>query len=294
MVNGGESDSNKGNIEMTKGKIKVESMDADGLLVAGIMNVYAGEITVGSDKSVNKEDISIKSSMPNNKDYVISNELGKLAVCRGILQGGYGIVSNMDYSLGEDDGIITSDQLSLEAKGLLFIGKGNIILNDGRYKGTWDLSEGSNQGSVFVPRGYVMSNSTLNNVDDGELVPIEYDITYMLDGGINNVLNPAVYNITTPKTELKSPSKEGYNFEGWYEDSGFINKVTEISGVDCEDKVLYAKWKKNTSNKEHSYPGTSPGSTTGNNYTGTSNGVNLIPRAGKKKNRGLRLRLILL
>ncbi len=286
MVNGGESDSNKGNIEMTKGKIKVESMDADGLLVAGIMNVYAGEITVGSDKSVNKEDISIKSSMPNNKDYVISNELGKLAVCRGILQGGYGIVSNMDYSLGEDDGIITSDQLSLEAKGLLFIGKGNIILNDGRYKGTWDLSEGSNQGSVFVPRGYVMSNSTLNNVDDGELVPIEYDITYMLDGGINNVLNPAVYNITTPKTELKSPSKEGYNFEGWYEDSGFINKVTEISGVDCEDKVLYAKWKKNTSNKEHSYPGTSPGSTTGNNYTGTSNGVNLIPRAGKKKESG--------
>jgi uncharacterized repeat protein (TIGR02543 family) len=42
-------------------------------------------------------------------------------------------------------------------------------------------------------------------------------------------------------------TREGYTFEGWYEDSGFFGApVTEISRTDTGDKTFYAKWKQNT------------------------------------------------
>ncbi|MDY3899372.1 MAG: InlB B-repeat-containing protein, partial [Bacilli bacterium] len=41
-------------------------------------------------------------------------------------------------------------------------------------------------------------------------------------------------------TSLPTPTKEGYEFEGWYYNG---NKVTEISKNLTEDVVLTAKWK---------------------------------------------------
>ncbi len=42
-------------------------------------------------------------------------------------------------------------------------------------------------------------------------------------------------------------TREGYTFEGWYEDSSFSGSpVTEISRTDTGDKTFYAKWKQNT------------------------------------------------
>lgn len=42
-------------------------------------------------------------------------------------------------------------------------------------------------------------------------------------------------------------TREGYTFEGWYEDSSFSGSpVTEISSTDTGDKTFYAKWKQNT------------------------------------------------
>ena len=42
-------------------------------------------------------------------------------------------------------------------------------------------------------------------------------------------------------------TREGYTFEGWYEDRGFSGSpVTEISSTDTGDKTFYAKWKQNT------------------------------------------------
>ena len=42
-------------------------------------------------------------------------------------------------------------------------------------------------------------------------------------------------------------TREGYTFEGWYEDSSFSGSpVTEITGSDTGNKTFYAKWKRNT------------------------------------------------
>jgi len=69
-----------------------------------------------------------------------------------------------------------------------------------------------------------------------------YSITYNLDGGINAASNPNTYTYNTGVSSFADPSKEGYPFEGWYDDASFTNKVTDISTTQTGDITLYAKY----------------------------------------------------
>lgn len=69
----------------------------------------------------------------------------------------------------------------------------------------------------------------------------KYTITYHMDGGTNNPLNPQEYTGKTLIT-LHSPSREGYTFQGWYTDSAFENEVTGIGKGSSGDLEFYAKW----------------------------------------------------
>lgn len=72
--------------------------------------------------------------------------------------------------------------------------------------------------------------------------PIKYKITYNLNGGKNASDNPATYHVDSGTVTLKAPTKNGYKFLGWYSDSAFNNKVTQLNGKDAKDITLYAKW----------------------------------------------------
>ena len=63
-------------------------------------------------------------------------------------------------------------------------------------------------------------------------------VTYILDGGTNNELNPTTY-IEGTIVKLEDPTKEGYKFLGWY-----LNDVlvTSISNDQKGDIELVAKW----------------------------------------------------
>lgn len=69
---------------------------------------------------------------------------------------------------------------------------------------------------------------------------VMYKITYNLDGGTNNSGNPATYTVEDTIT-LQDPTKDGYNFLGWYTDTGFTNRISQISGS-TGNLILYAKW----------------------------------------------------
>ncbi|MDQ0360458.1 InlB B-repeat-containing protein [Breznakia pachnodae] len=71
---------------------------------------------------------------------------------------------------------------------------------------------------------------------------INYTIDYELDGGINHLNNPTKYVFGTGVTSFDKPTKEGYNFAGWYDSPLFTNKVTSVSATTAEDIKLYAKW----------------------------------------------------
>lgn len=72
--------------------------------------------------------------------------------------------------------------------------------------------------------------------------PRTYTVTYEKDGGtIADEDNYTSYTYGTALT-LPVPTKDGYDFDGWYSDSEFTAKVTEIANTATGDKTVYAKW----------------------------------------------------
>ena len=58
--------------------------------------------------------------------------------------------------------------------------------------------------------------------------PIMYEITYHLDGG-THFENPSNYHFDTPNIILQQATKDGYTFDGWYDNASFSgDRVTQI------------------------------------------------------------------
>lgn len=74
--------------------------------------------------------------------------------------------------------------------------------------------------------------------------PIEYSVTYNLNGGRNSYLNPDSFTVENNEIELSAPIRPGYKFEGWYTTSSFEEntKFSVIAEKTTDDIVLYAKW----------------------------------------------------
>jgi uncharacterized repeat protein (TIGR02543 family) len=59
--------------------------------------------------------------------------------------------------------------------------------------------------------------------------------------GFNDDANPSTYTVNDVVT-LIDPIKEGHTFDGWYSESTFVNRVTQITAGSTGAKTLYAKW----------------------------------------------------
>ena len=76
----------------------------------------------------------------------------------------------------------------------------------------------------------------------GQWKPVEFKITYEVDGGKNSSDNPATYTIESGTITLAAPTREGYTFSGWFYDKKFTDRATQISKGSSGDLTLYAKW----------------------------------------------------
>lgn len=79
-------------------------------------------------------------------------------------------------------------------------------------------------------------------VEISDEVLITYNITYDLDGGVNNPLNPTTYDITSGIITLLPATKDGYNFLGWYTAKSGGTKVDTINSANASNITLYARW----------------------------------------------------
>ena len=70
---------------------------------------------------------------------------------------------------------------------------------------------------------------------------LKYSVEYILNGGINNQLNPNEYT-SGDQYKLYEPFKDGYTFGGWYEDEEYKFKRTQIDPENSMDFKLYALW----------------------------------------------------
>lgn len=155
----------------------------------------------------------------------------------------------------------------------------------GQITGKWTTF---NFGTKITQPSYVMNF-------EYDYYPIDYTITYNLNGGTNNSSNPSTYNVLYEVT-FSNPTKTGYDFLGWYDANG--NKLTGINEgcyatfADTEDLYnrlnkrttgdisVTAKWKKHdysiTTNKTGSGAISNSGIVTYTNNTS----VFIIPAKG--------------
>lgn len=83
---------------------------------------------------------------------------------------------------------------------------------------------------------------------------VYYGITYILNGGTNSEENPTQY-YQGEYYKLKDPYRDGYTFGGWYEDSEFKYKRTQIDPDNNKNFTLYAQWIPVTYNIEYETAG---------------------------------------
>lgn len=69
---------------------------------------------------------------------------------------------------------------------------------------------------------------------------IHYTISYDLDNSTNNPSNPSTYNIEDFTITLLDPSKNYYDFQGWYTEDTFENEITEIISGSYGNISIYA------------------------------------------------------
>ncbi len=109
------------------------------------------------------------------------------------------------------------------------------------YKFTgWTLDGQSTPTMIAI----VEKGSTGNKTFTANWTPVNYSITYNLDGG--TATNPDSYNIETETFTLNNPTKTGYTFKGWTFD-GQTTPVTTVQVVKGSygNKKLSAKWQAN-------------------------------------------------
>ena len=76
----------------------------------------------------------------------------------------------------------------------------------------------------------------------GYFLPKAFWIMYNLDGG-TNADNPYAFTIESDTITLIDPTKDGYTFDGWYDNDSFSGSaITEITSGTYQNIVLYAKW----------------------------------------------------
>ncbi|MEE1095482.1 MAG: InlB B-repeat-containing protein [Paludibacteraceae bacterium] len=131
----------------------------------------------------------------------------------------------------------------------------------------YDISATASEGYVFDTWTVTSGNATFGTSANASTTvkvsgnasaivkatfkPASYSITYKDQGGSNFSGTHASGYPTThtygTATTLKTASKTGYTFEGWYEEPACTNKVTTLGATAYTANItLYAKWTANT------------------------------------------------
>ena len=208
--------------------------------------IYA-EVTV-NEETESIYAVTVTSTDAAGNTATMECEVTKLggAVSHVVLTLGGVVVGRQAVSFGEEFSLPGASDEVIAAATENFAGweyEGDLITaNDGAGLAAWNLESG-----VYT----LTADATVRM----------HTVTYELDGGINNSANPSSYSIVTlggadGVISLEDPTKYtndvsvnadgtftryAYKFLGWYKDSGFEQRVSEIS-LSLGSVTLYAKW----------------------------------------------------
>jgi uncharacterized repeat protein (TIGR02543 family) len=99
--------------------------------------------------------------------------------------------------------------------------------------------------TFLVP--FTSTTMTLDKTLFAKWTPIEFNVSYTLNGGENNASNVLTYTIEDDLVNFLAPDKVGYSFLGWFENSAFEgNPITAINPNRLANVSLFAKFAINT------------------------------------------------
>lgn len=117
-----------------------------------------------------------------------------------------------------------------------------FLLNDPQFARAYVFQAGAGTSGFITEPGAVidplMGKETAN-----------IHLEYAMNGGTNSSRNPSELTEAELPVVLEVPSREGYNFAGWYTDSSYTHKITEINRNNAANMVLFAKWTKAIDNR---------------------------------------------
>ena len=97
---------------------------------------------------------------------------------------------------------------------------------------------------LYTERASDIAAGSVGNVNVyAKWTPEVYRIDYVLNGGENSAYNALTFTVEAPVT-LDAPSREGYRFDGWYEDALFAEPISVVENV-ARNVTVYAKWTPN-------------------------------------------------
>ena len=121
-----------------------------------------------------------------------------------------------------------------------------VVANDGYQLDYSNLkvfyNEGEVTSTVEVSKGYSWGAYVTVDLGKANGTPVVYTITFNSNDG-TSVASQNV-NAGEKLTEPSTPTKEGFTFDGWYEDSTFSKKFDFNTPI-TDNMTLYAKWIEN-------------------------------------------------
>ena len=200
------------------------------------------------------------SGLPNNLTYSISNYNLEDPLCddNDSSQCTLGVEKTLHITIsykenGFDENNITYPlDLTFDFKRIYTItyngftsttGLPTVILEDDAKSITFNNTTGipSNVLVAGATGNYVSPTLTISDPSGNVTIYKKHLITYVLDGG-TQALNQVTTIASNESVTLLDPTREEYNFGGWYNNSSFEgNPITVLSNV-TSDITLYAQW----------------------------------------------------
>jgi uncharacterized repeat protein (TIGR02543 family) len=192
--------------------------------------------------------------------------------------------------VGSTENIIVYAKWSLETYSIQYVLNGgtNATQNPTNYtieSNTINLQEATKQGYTFEgwytdenftqPIVSIPAGSTGNKTFYAKWSLETYSIQYVLNGGTNATQNPTNYTIESNTINLLEATKQGYTFEGWFNDENFTQPRASIPVGSTENIIVYAKWSLETYSIQYVLNGGTNATQNPTNYTIESNTINL-------------------
>ena len=196
--------------------------------------------------NISSENITINNPTKTGYTFVgwKDEETGSVVQFRRILKGSTG---NKRYTAIWE--LTVYDITTISSHGMVEVAGGanlgdnvtfNVIPNDGYEV---DYIEINGERFDATKNSFVMSDEDVE-IEVGYKL-ITYTITYVLDGGDNNIGNPQTYDVESDDFDLLEPTKEGYTFVGWKDEETQITSSITIRRGTFGNKTYTAVWSVN-------------------------------------------------